>query len=55
MSGKFYVTYEEPFPGGKFTLEQMKEIYSDMVDKSEYPEFQIWMDDMIKSGVFKEV
>lgn len=53
--GKFYITYEEPFHDGKFTLDQMKEIYSDMVDKAEYPEFQIWLDDMIKSGVFEEV
>lgn len=55
MSGKFYITYEEPFAGRRFSNEQMEEVYRDMADKKEYPDFQTWMDDMLNSGVFEEV
>ncbi len=55
MSGKFYITYEEPFAGRRFSNEQMEEVYRDMADKKEYPDFQTWMDDMLKSGVFEEL
>lgn len=50
-----YITYEEPLKGKTFTLRQMNEVYRDMVDKKEYPTFQIWFEDMLKSGVFEEV
>ena len=50
-----YITYEEPFQNRKFTYNQMKEVYRDLVDKVEYSNFEVWLDDMIKSGVFEEV
>lgn len=52
---KFYVTYEEPLNGRCFTEKQMKEVYRDMADKTEYPSFDIWFTNMIKSGVFERV
>lgn len=52
---KSYVTYEEPLQGYTFTKKQMHEVYRDMADKLEYPAFDIWFSDMLKSGVFEEV
>lgn len=52
---KFYVTYEEPLNGRCFTEKQMHEVYRDMANKTEYPSFDIWFTDMIKSGVFERV
>lgn len=52
---KKYITYEQPLEGRTFTEKQMHEVYRDMADKKEYPAFEIWMIDMLKSGVFKEV
>lgn len=52
---KFYVTYEEPLKGRCFTEKQMYEVYRDMANKTEYPSFDIWFTDMIKSGVFERV
>lgn len=34
---------------------QMHEVYRDMADKTEYPTFDIWFSDMLKSGVFERV
>lgn len=50
-----FITYEEPLAGRKFTLSQMPEVYRDLADKREYPEFDIWLHDMLKSGVFEEM
>lgn len=55
MKEKTYITYEEPFNGRTFTESQMKEVYRDITDKDEYQEFDIWLTDMLKSGVFEEV
>lgn len=44
-----YITYEEPLKGKTFT-----EVYRDMTDKKEYPNFDCWKTDMLKSGVFEE-
>ena len=52
---KQYITYEEPLKGRIFTADQIKEVYRDMADKSEYQTFDIWLADMLKSGVFEEV
>lgn len=52
---KFYVTYEEPLKGRCVTEKQMHEVYRDMANKTEYPSFDIWFTDMIKSGVFERV
>lgn len=49
-----YRTYEEPLENRVFTESQMKEVYRDMADKTEYQSFDIWLDDMIKSGVFEK-
>lgn len=51
----FYITYEEPLKGKCFTESQMKEVYRDLADQEEYPSFDIWFSDMIKSGVFERV
>ena len=52
---KFYVTYEDPLNGRCFTEKNMKEVYRDLASKTEYPSFDIWFTDMIKSGVFERV
>lgn len=49
---KMYISYEEPFNGRSFTSSQMHEVYKDSVDKTEYQDFESWIYDMIKSGVF---
>lgn len=49
-----YITYEEPYQGRTFTEEQMyREIYSPSVDHNEYPDFECWLIDMVRSGVFE--
>lgn len=55
MKEKRYITYEEPLKGRSFTLKQMHEVYRDLADKKEYPDFECWFTDMLKSGVFEEV
>ena len=52
---KKYITYEDPLKGRTFTERQMNEVYRDMADKAEYPDFKCWLVDMVKSGVFEEV
>lgn len=52
---KIYISYEEPFNGKAFTSSQMHEVYRDSVDKTEYQDFESWLYDMIKSGVFRIV
>ncbi len=51
---KIYTTYEEPLKGKLFTEKQMKKVYKKMADKTEYPSFDIWFHDMLKSGVFEQ-
>lgn len=50
---KMYISYEEPFNGKTFTSSQMREVYRDSVDKTEYQDFESWLYDMIKSGIFR--
>nr|DAY96492.1 MAG TPA: hypothetical protein [Caudoviricetes sp.] len=52
---KMYISYDEPFNGKAFTSNQMHEVYRDLVDKTEYQDFESWLYDMIKSGVFRIV
>lgn len=52
---KHFITYEEPFNGKTFTYGQMKDVYRDLADKEEYPDFIVWLTDMLKSGVFEEL
>lgn len=47
-----FITYEEPYKGKVFTKKELQKVYSTEVDKSEYPEFDAWIYDMLKSGVF---
>ena len=49
-----YITYEEPLKGKCFTEKQMQEVYKDLADKAEYPDFECWFTDMLKSGVFEK-
>lgn len=55
MAERKFATYEEPLKGRTFTENQMKEVYRDLADKEEYPDFIVWFADMLKSGVFEEV
>ena len=50
-----YATYEQPFTGRIFTERQMRSIYQSMVDKTEYPDFEGWIFDMLKSGVYEKM
>lgn len=34
-----------------FTENQLKEVYRDIIDKTEYKDFQEWFFDMLKSGL----
>jgi hypothetical protein len=52
---KKYITYEDPLQGRIFTEKQMHEVYRDLTDKTEYPDFECWFTDMLRSGVFEEV
>ena len=36
-----YITYEEPLKGKTFTEKQMHEVYRDLADKAEYPDFEL--------------
>ena len=49
-----YITYEEPLKGKCFTEKQMYEVYKYLADKAEYPDFECWFTDMLKSGVFEK-
>ena len=52
---KKYITYEPPPADRSFTVTQMREVYRDLADKREYPDFSIWFLDMIRSHIFEEV
>jgi hypothetical protein len=49
-----YITYEEPLKGKIITEKQMYKVYRDLANKTEYPDFECWKSDMIKSGVFEK-
>lgn len=55
MKERIFTTYEEPLNDRTFTEKQMHEVYRDLADKNEYPDFECWFSDMLKSGVFEEV
>ena len=52
-NAKIYTSYEIGCEGS-YTIEQMKNLYNETVDKTEYETFDIWLFDMLKSGVFEE-
>lgn len=37
--------------GRVFTERQIKEVYANIIDKAEYPDFQSWLYDMLKCGL----
>lgn len=49
-----YITYEEPLKGKCFTEKQIHKVYRDLADKAEYPDFECWKIDMLKSGIFEK-
>ena len=55
VSMQKYITYEEPLKGRIFTESQMHEVYRDLADKEEYPDFTGWLIDMLRSGVFEKL
>ena len=50
-----YTTYEEPLKGKIFTEKQMYEVYKDLADKAEYPDFECWFTDILKSKKKKKI
>ena len=54
MKQEKYTTYEAPIAGQNFTYTQMQEVYRDLANKQEYPDFDGWFSDMLKSGVFEK-
>lgn len=46
-----YTTYEDSITG-EYTEKEMKNLYEKEVDKKEYPTFEGWVWDMLRSGVF---
>ena len=38
-----------------FTEDQLKEVYRDIVDKTEYHDFQEWLFDMLRSGLILHI
>lgn len=53
MSG-IYTTYESSLMGQSFTYTQIQDVYRDLADKQEYPDFDGWLADVSKSGVFEK-
>lgn len=56
MVNKYYFSEDnrESLPevmGRSFAKNQLKEVYRDIVDKTEYHDFDEWLFDMIKSGL----
>ena len=49
-----YITYEEPFTGRSFSEHQMQNIYCLMIDKEEYPTYEGWIYDMLRSCVYEK-
>ena len=49
-----YITYEEPFTGRSFSEHQMQNTYCLMIDKEEYPTYEGWIYDMLRSGVYEK-
>lgn len=51
---KKYISYEEG-SNWAFTHEEIQKLYKEEVNKKEYPDFEIWLHDMLKSGVFETI
>lgn len=48
-----YACYEQGITG-IYTGEELEHIYEERVDKKEYPDYEGWMWDMIRTGVFEK-
>lgn len=48
-----YISYEEG-SNGTFTEKEMQKIYTEKVNKEEYQNYELWLHDMLKSGVFEK-
>ena len=46
-----FYSFENPYKGVEFNYTEIQEVYKNNVDKKEYPNFDCWITDMIKSGV----
>lgn len=56
MTNKYYFSEDnrESFPDimdKTFSENQLKEVYRDIIDKTEYKDFSEWFFDMLKSGL----
>lgn len=49
-----YVSYENEIKG-RYTERKMFYLYSNSVDKKEYPTYRSWKADMLKSGIFEKL
>jgi hypothetical protein len=49
---KKYVSYEEGCEG-EYTEEELKQSYESVVYKSEYPDYELWKQDMLKNRIFR--
>lgn len=52
-----YITYEDTgdpeYPAGHvYNVDEMEDLYQKQVDKKEYPDYDYWLSDMLKSGIF---
>ena len=52
-----YITYENTgdpeYPAGQvYNVDEMEDLYQKQVDKKEYPDYDYWLSDMLKSGIF---
>ncbi|MFR2215380.1 MAG: hypothetical protein ACLS61_17015 [Ruminococcus sp.] len=45
-----YISYEEPLKGRSFTINQLHEVYRDLADKKEYPDFDCWLYRYVEIG-----
>lgn len=48
-----YVSYEEGLSGHVYSDADMHALYACEVNKTEYPDYETWIFDMLKSGVFE--
>ncbi|MDR2277354.1 MAG: hypothetical protein LBE23_05805 [Vagococcus sp.] len=51
---KKYISYEEGCEG-IYTEENLKKSYDEVVIKDEYPDYELWKYDMLRTKVFREI
>lgn len=50
---KTFVCYEEGFEGD-YTMDEMKTLYTEVIDKTIFRAFSDWIWDMLRMGIFTE-